>query len=51
MNKIESRPIQGRTWEYRFFIDLEGNLSDVNVQCALRGLQKETERLKVLGNY
>lgn len=51
MNKIESRPIQGRTWEYRFFIDLDGNLADENVQRALRGLAEGTENLKILGNY
>lgn len=51
MNKIESRPIQGRTWEYRFFIDVEGNLTDAAVQNALNTLQEVTVNLKVLGNY
>lgn len=51
MNKIESRPIQGRTWEYRFFADIEGNLADGAVQNALNGLEDQTERLKILGNY
>lgn len=51
MNKIESRPIQGRTWEYRFFIDLDGNLSDENVRRALRALEQGTENLRILGNY
>lgn len=51
MNKIESRPIQGRTWEYRFFIDIEGNLTDGSVQNALNGLKDEAEGLKILGNY
>lgn len=51
MTKIESRPIQGRTWEYRFFIDIEGNLASPSVQDALRGLLGETEGLRVLGNY
>lgn len=51
MNKIESRPIQGKTWEYRFFIDFEGNLMDREVQNALIGLTSETERLRILGNY
>lgn len=51
MTKIESRPIQGRAWEYRFFIDIEGNLADRSVQNALRGLLDETEGLRVLGNY
>lgn len=51
MNKIESRPIQGKTWEYRFFIDIEGNLADEAVQKALRGLAEGTVGLKILGNY
>lgn len=51
MNKIESRPIQGKTWEYRFFIDIDGNLTDGAVQNALEGLAGETEGLKILGNY
>ncbi len=51
MNKIESRPVQGKAWEYRFFVDFEGNLNDAAVQNALRGLKEETIRLKILGNY
>ena len=51
MNHIESRPMQGKNWEYRFFVDFEGNLNDAAVQNALRGLSEETIRLKILGNY
>lgn len=51
MNKIESRPVQGKAWEYRFFVDFEGNLNDAAVQNALRGLKEETIQLKILGNY
>ena len=32
MTKIESRPIEGKTWEYRFFVDFEGNLGDAAVE-------------------
>jgi chorismate mutase/prephenate dehydratase len=51
MNHIESRPIQGKNWEYRFFVDFDGNLNDAAVQNALRGLQEESISLKILGNY
>ena len=51
MTKIESRPIQDRTWEYRFFIDFEGNLADSAVKNALRGLREEARNMKILGNY
>ena len=51
MTKIESRPIEGRNWEYRFFIDFEGNLADTAVKNALRGLREEARMMKILGNY
>ena len=51
MTKIESRPIEGRNWEYRFFIDFEGNLADSAVKNALRGLREEAQNMKILGNY
>lgn len=51
MNRIESRPIEGRNWEYRFFIDFEGNLSDSSVKNALRGLREEARNMRILGNY
>lgn len=51
MNKIESRPIEERNWEYRFFIDFEGNLGDFAVKNALRGLRDEARNMKILGNY
>lgn len=51
MNKIESRPIYGRNWEYRFFIDFDGNLGDSAVKNALRGIREEAINMKILGNY
>jgi len=51
MTKIESRPIAERSFEYRFFVDFEGNLEDSAVKNALRGLRDEAKNLKVLGNY
>ncbi len=51
MTKIESRPIEGRSWEYRFFIDFEGNLADAAVKNAMRGLREESRNLRILGNY
>ena len=51
MNRIESRPITGRNWEYRFFIDFDGNLNDSSVKNALRGIREEAISMKILGNY
>lgn len=51
MTKIESRPIPGRNWQYRFFVDFEGNLQNAAVKNALAGLRQETEKMRVYGNY
>lgn len=51
MTKIESRPIPDRSWEYRFFIDFEGNLSEPAVKNALLGVRSEAASLRLLGNY
>lgn len=51
MTKIESRPIPGKNWQYRFFVDFEGNLRQPEVKNALLGIRKEAGLLKILGNY
>ena len=51
MMMIESRPIPGRNWEYRFFIDIEGNLDDAGIKNALRGIAAESRNMRILGNY
>ena len=51
MFKIESRPVPGQTWEYRFFVEFTGNLSDSGVRNALTGISEEAVSMKILGNY
>lgn len=51
MTRIESRPVEGKNWEYRFIIDVEGNLGEPAVKNALRGINEEALNFKVLGNY
>ncbi len=51
LTQIESRPIQGKTWQYRFFIDVEGNLDMPGMKNALRGVKAEAKNLRVLGNF
>jgi len=51
MLMIESRPIPEKSFEYRFFVDVEGNLSDASVRNALTGVRAEASALKILGNY
>ena len=51
MTKIESRPIPGKNWEYRFFVDFSGGIADSSVVNALRGIEAEASMLRILGNY
>lgn len=51
MTRIESRPMKEKGFEYRFFIDFQGNLKEAAVQNALRGLKEEALNFRILGNY
>ena len=51
LTQIESRPIENKKWEYRFFVEFEGNLEDDAVMNAIRGLEEETISLRILGTY
>ncbi len=51
MSHIESVPLPDMQWEYRFYIDIMGNLHDPAVKNALQGIRAETADFKILGNY
>ena len=49
--RLESRPMQGRTWEYMFHANVEGHQSEPDVAAALSALARCTLTLKVIGSY
>ena len=51
MTRIESRPSRKRLWDYVFFIDIEGHVSDPPVAKALAALEERASLFKVLGSY
>jgi chorismate mutase/prephenate dehydratase len=51
MTRIESRPSHKRKWDYVFFIDIEGHVSDPPVAEALAALERRASLFKVLGSY
>lgn len=51
LTRIESRPIKKKAWEYIFFVDMEGHISDKKVNSVLDELKQKCTYLKVLGSY
>jgi prephenate dehydratase len=50
MTKIESRPVQGKPWEYIFYVDCQVPSQEVAAK-ALEALKKHCSMLKELGRY
>ena len=51
LHKIESRPLQGKPWEYLFYLDLLGSVGEEKVDQALHHLEEVSTFLRILGSY
>jgi len=51
MMKIESRPVHGSPWQYRFYLDLQASLRDPEARAAIAELEKLAVELCILGSY
>jgi prephenate dehydratase len=49
--KIESRPIQGRPWQYNFYFDLQAPASESELRGALDEIREQAEEVRYLGRY
>lgn len=51
MSRIESRPSGRGMWDYVFFIDMDGHITDEPMTRALAELEREASLFRVLGAY
>ncbi|GAB4299630.1 MAG: prephenate dehydratase [Desulfuromonadia bacterium] len=49
--KIESRPLKRKAWEYVFFLDLLGHVTEPDVSAAVDELKGYCQFVKILGSY
>jgi len=48
---LQSLPLPQKPWEYRFYMDITGNVDDPAVRAILYMLFNELEEIRFLGNY
>jgi chorismate mutase / prephenate dehydratase len=51
LTKIQSRPTPGESWQYLFFIEVEGHATDRPIVGAIEEVRRHSKFFKVLGSY
>jgi chorismate mutase/prephenate dehydratase len=51
LTKLESRPIPGERWTYRFYLDVDGHAASEPFREALAAIGSATSDLRILGSY
>ena len=51
LTKIESRPQRGKPWEYVFYLDLAGSMTEERISRAIEHLKEIATFLRVFGSY
>lgn len=51
LQKLESRPLPGREFEFMFYFDIEASVYAPEVETLFRDLESDSEQLRYLGTY
>jgi chorismate mutase/prephenate dehydratase len=49
--KIHSRPVEGESWAYMFFVEIMGHATDRTLVTAFEDVKRSAKFFKVLGSY
>jgi chorismate mutase / prephenate dehydratase len=51
LRRIQSRPVPGEGWEYVFYVEVSGHMTDRPLVAALEGVKREAKTLKIIGSF
>jgi chorismate mutase/prephenate dehydratase len=51
LRRIQSRPMPGEGWDYLFYVEVGGHLTDRTLVAALEGVKREAKTLKIIGSF
>lgn len=51
LRRIQSRPVAGEGWDYVFYVEVSGHVTDRPLVTALEGIKREVKMLKVIGSF
>ncbi|HEX4336233.1 MAG TPA: prephenate dehydratase domain-containing protein [Polyangiaceae bacterium] len=51
LKKIQSRPVRGDSWDYIFYVEVAGHVTDRGVVTAMEAVKGSTKYLKLLGSF
>jgi chorismate mutase/prephenate dehydratase len=51
LRRIQSRPVAGEGWEYVFYVEVSGHMTDRALVAALEGVKREAKMLKIIGSF
>lgn len=51
LRRIQSRPVPGAGWEYSFYVEVSGHMTDRALVSALEGVKRQAKSVKVIGSF
>ncbi len=51
LRMLQSRPVHGQSWDYLFYVELSGHITDRALVTAIESVKRSTGFLKVLGSF
>ena len=51
MTALRSRPLKKHSWQYYFYVEIDGNVNTENGKIMMDDLKEVCDQLKVAGNF